>query len=93
MFLLKNFGDLKEPGVTILETSSSHNDSPKISEMFLLHVNQLFESGKCQFLDTINFKILNFIAGPLNANKNHWLAFILDFTNADFILLDPMQQE
>ena len=57
------------------------------------HVNQLFESGKCQFLDTINFKILNFIAGPLNANKNHWLAFILDFTNADFILLDPMQQE
>ena len=39
MFLLKNLSDLKEPGVTILETSSSRHDSPKISEMFLLLKN------------------------------------------------------
>ena len=39
MFLLKNFGDLNEPGVTIMETSSSQHDSPRISEMFLLLKN------------------------------------------------------
>ena len=39
MFLLKNFGDLSESGVTISETSSSRHDSPRISEMFLLLKN------------------------------------------------------
>jgi hypothetical protein len=39
MFLLKNVGDLNEPGVTVMETSSSQHDSPKISEMFLLMKN------------------------------------------------------
>ena len=39
MFLLKHFGDLNEPGVTVMETSSSQHDSPRISEMFLLMKN------------------------------------------------------
>ena len=39
MFLLKNFGDLNQPGVTVSETSTSQHDSPRISEMFLLLKN------------------------------------------------------
>jgi hypothetical protein len=39
MFLLKNFGDLNAQGVTVMETSSSQHDSPRISEMFLLMKN------------------------------------------------------
>ena len=36
MFLLKNFNNLNEPGITVNETSTSQHDSPRISEMFLL---------------------------------------------------------
>ena len=39
MFLLKNFGDLNEPGITIMETSTSKHDAPRISEMFQLLKN------------------------------------------------------
>jgi hypothetical protein len=39
MFLLKNFENLSEPGITVSETSTSQHDSPRISEMFLLLKN------------------------------------------------------
>ncbi len=39
MFLLKNFENLSEPGITVSETCTSQHDSPRISEMFLLFKN------------------------------------------------------
>ena len=37
--MFKGFGNLNEPGITIMENSTSQHDSPRISEMFLLFKN------------------------------------------------------
>jgi hypothetical protein len=39
MFLLNNFENLSESGITVSETSTSQHDSPRISEVFLLLKN------------------------------------------------------
>ena len=49
----------------------------------------IFQHREHHSLNKINIHQFNYIFGPYNINKNHWVAVIINMTSREFQVINP----